>query len=180
MSEPKNARKTYMMLSEDNCEKYKVDMNGNIIREYPDNYIVKIVTKEEVDEEGDAGEEEDGGNNKKDKTVVIDVPCALFTYRFPDEFISSRNPRWIEVHHCKAIYDGHMYADMILHSDIIKRDAYLDRSVMVVNETRTKYKKYAFTTHDTEFTIWFTNFTSPKTAIEKEKLRFMVELMLIY
>lgn len=172
MSEPKNARKTYMMLSEDNCEKYKVNDQGKIIKEFPDIYTTKVYTHSKV-------AAEDGVGFKVD-TTTRNVNNACFTYRFPDEFINSKNPRWIEVHHCKVVYNGHMYADIILHSDIIKRDGYLDRSVMVVNETRTKYKKYAFTTHDTEFTIWFTNFTAPTTAIDKDNLRFMVELMLIY
>lgn len=169
MSEPPNARKTYMMLSETNAEKFIINPeDGKIISEMPTTYTAIYETKTKDVTTG---------------TVTVnkqDVSTPLFTFRFPEEFINSKNPRWIEVHHVKAIYNGNETKDLILHSDIIKRDAYLDRSVMVCNETRTKYKKYAFQTHDRTFTIWFTSFAQPDTAVDPNLLTFMAEIMLIY
>lgn len=169
MSEPANSRKTYMMLSETNAEKFIINPDdGKIISEYPSTYTAINETKTKDLVNG---------------TVTVtknNVTTPLYTFRFPEEFINSKNPRWVEVHHVKAIYDGNETKDIILHSDIIKRDPYLDRSVMVCNETRTKYKKYAFQTHDRTFTLWFTSFAHPDTPLDSTKLTFMAELMLIY
>ena len=103
-----------------------------------------------------------------------------YTYKFPDEFINSKNKRWVEIHHCKVVANGFASDDIILHSDIIQRDPYLDCSVMNVNETRTKYKKYEYTQQKKYFTIWFTTFAHPDTPIKDENVTFMVEMMLIY
>ena len=73
---------------------------------------------------------------------------AYYTFRFPPEFLNSTNPRSIEVHHAKvSATDKSTSAikipnDIVLHADFIKRDAYLDHTVMLCNEVRTKYKKY--------------------------------------
>ena len=70
--------------------------------------------------------------------------------------------------------------DVILHSDIIARDPYLDHAVMNVNETRTKYKKYEYTRQEQYFTIWFTLLASPETQITDDQIDFLCEMMLIY
>ena len=161
-----NVRKTYMMLSETNSEIYDIDKDGHIIREYPTTHTTINVKKEKA-----------GTSIKKTSTAVEN---AAYTFRFPQEFINSTNPRWIEVHHVKTIYAEYDPKDLILHSDIVRRDAYLDHSIMVCNEVRTKYKKYAYTLRDETFTIWFTSFAHPETPVNPNTLKFMVELMLIY
>ena len=105
-------------------------------------------------------------------------------FRFPEQFITSKNKKWIEVHHVKISWnDGNnqrMTNDCVLHADFVKRDAYLDHTVMVCNETRTKYKKYEYTSADQYFSIWFTSFANPNYKFDYSTTRFIIELMLIY
>ena len=173
MAEPRNARKTYMMLSKENAELYVVNDEGHVIEEYPTTHTTINETKSKVESPPSSGV-------YKVTTTRTAVNNAAFTFRFPQEFINSTNPRWIEVHHVKALYNGNDMKDLILHSDIIRRDPYLDHSVMVVNEVRTKYKKYAYTLREPTFTIWFTSFKEPGIPIDPDNITFMVELMLIY
>ena len=114
---------------------------------------------------------------------------AYYTFRFPPEFLHSTNPRSIEVHHAKvSAVDSttkqmKIPNDIVLHADFIKRDAYLDHTVMLCNEVRTKYKKYAYYSKDQYYRIWFSLFTG-KDADEKKiplaDTHFIIELMLIY
>ena len=109
-----------------------------------------------------------------------------WTYRFPEEFLNSVRPKSIEVHHVKfsttnGIGTNILPNDVVLHSDFIKRDAYLDHSVMLVNEVRTKYKKYAYLSKDQLYTIWFSTFLDSKNQkIPTTNTHFIIELMLIY
>ena len=81
-----------------------------------------------------------------------------FENKFPADFISSRNKKYIVVQDCKCIIDGSMPSDVELHADFIKRDAYCDHFVMFCNDTALKkYKKYEYDSHDTTFKIWFTD-----------------------
>lgn len=168
MSQPTNVRKTYMMLSESNAEKFVTDPQGNVIMVHPTEYVSRFVTKNSA------------GVGQPIVTTTTSQRVPIFTYRFPPEFINSKNPRSIEVHHVKMLYQNRETKDIILHSNIIQRDPYLDHSVMVVNETRTKYKKYAYTQNEQTFTIWFTSFSKPNTNINLNEISFMVEMMLIY
>ena len=165
-SEPPNARKTYMMLSKDNQVKYIVDNDFNILHTFPVTHTTTYTTMTDV------GGVETITYNK------VDTP--LYTFRFPEEFVNSKHPRWIEIHHCKCFWNDAETSDLILHTNIIQRDAYLDHAVMNVNETRTKYKKYEYTQQNTHFNIWFTSFAHPNTAIVDTDLTFMIEMMLIY
>ena len=118
---------------------------------------------------------------------------GVWYFRFPDAFIHSKNRKWIVVQH---VIESHnqtasdsdsdtsggmeMTNDVLLHASFIKRDAYLDHTVMLCNEIRTKYKKYEYTSSDPEFTIWFTSFANENFVFSYEKTRFFIELMLIY
>ena len=112
------------------------------------------------------------------------LPNARWWFRFPEQFITSKNKKWIEVHHVKISWaDGqgqHITNDCVLHADFVKRDAYLDHTVMVCNETRTKYKKYEYTSPEQYFSIWFTSFANPGYKFDFSTTRFIIELMLIY
>ena len=111
---------------------------------------------------------------------------AYFMFRFPEEFLTSTKPRSIEVHHCRAQYmdkvsgDWKQTNDIMLHADFIKRDTSLDHTVMICNETRTKYKKYAYNSTDETFGIWFTFIGKPEIPFEFNFTDFVLELMLIY
>ena len=160
-------RKTYMMLSKENYIQYLVDPETNkIINEFDKTHETKY--KEDKNDKGTLVTEYKTTNN------------AMFTFRFPEAFINSKNRRWVEIHHCKVLYKDNDVQDIVLHSDIVKRDAYLDHAIMNVNETRTKYKKYEYTQQNQYFTIWFTSFAYPDKSIEADKITFLCEMMLIY
>lgn len=106
-------------------------------------------------------------------------------FRFPEQFITSKNRKWIEVHHVRISWQNNiggqeMTNDCVLHADFIKRDAYLDHTVMICNETRTKYKKYEYTSADQYFSIWFSSFANSRFNFAYGTTKFLIELMLIY
>lgn len=172
MQQPDKTRKTYLMLDKTNALKFEVNPEtGAIISTYPTKRAFYIK------------ELKDDGGTLKTETKKYETAC--WTFRFPEEFINSRQPKSIEVHQVKIIYlnDNRSSVeakDVILHSDIIKRDAYMDHSVMVCNETRTKYKKYAWNAPDKTFQVWFTSFVTPSKVFEQDGIDFMIEMMLIY
>ena len=161
-------RKTYMMLSKENAIQFIIEPETNNIISTFDNKH-KTVYKEERD---------DGFGNPVANITMVDN--AMFNFRFPEAFINSKNKRWVEIHHCKVLYTDKTVGDLVLHSDIVQRDPYLDHTIMNVNETRTKYKKYEYTRQEKYFTIWFTSFAHPDTAIDADKITFLCEMMLIY
>ena len=167
MSNIPNQRKTYMMLSKENNEKFIVEPNTHtIVKVFPDKYVTKVkkITN-------------DGG---KEKVEIEDVENACYYYKFPEAFINSKNKRWVEFHHCKVFVNNSPGGEFILHSDIVQRDAYLDHAVMNVNETRTKYKKYEYTQQEKYFKIWFTSFSELDVPVDDSVISFMCEMMLIY
>ena len=72
-----------------------------------------------------------------------------------------------------------MTNDVLRHASFIKRDAYLDHTVMLCNEVRTKYKKYEYTLADPEFKIWFTSFAETDYTFQFQNTKFFLELVLI-
>ena len=82
----------------------------------------------------------------------------IFTYKFPAEFISSRNPKWIVIEECKAIFKQQLVGDVLLHADFIHRDHYLDYACCFVNEEANKdTAKYEYNSTVATFTLWFTD-----------------------
>ena len=164
-----NQRKTYMMLSKQNAEKFIIDKDTRaLLRTFPTQHTTQIITPTW-----------NAVTNTVDN-VVVTTNNALYYFRFPDAFINSKNRRWVEIHHCKVTFNGFAATDIILHSDIVQRDAYLDHAIMNVNETRTKYKKYEYTQQKQYFTIWFTLFDQPNNPVLDANINFMCEMMLIY
>ena len=169
MSVIPNQRKTYMMLSKQNAEHFILDKETNaVLRTFDTTHTTKHIT-----------EHEDPLSHVVSYQIT-NVPNAMYTFRFPDAFINSKNPRWVEIHHCKCTFNGVAATDLILHTDIIARDPYLDHAVMNVNETRTKYKKYEYTRQEHYFTIWFTRFGNPDQPVNDNQINFLCEMMLIY
>ena len=172
MQQPDKTRKTYLMLDKTNALKFEVNPEtGVITSSYP---VKRTFYIKEIRD-----------NGGKLETVTHKYETACWTFRFPEEFINSRQPKSIEVHQVKIIFRNVLRnaietKDLILHSDIIKRDAYLDHSVMVCNETRTKYKKYAWNSPDKTFQVWFTSFVTPDKELDQDDADFMIEMMLIY
>ena len=72
-----------------------------------------------------------------------------------------------------------MVADAVLHSDLIKRDAYLDSSVSVINilNNGAKPDKYLYPEGASrKFKIWFSNLNGEKIVPDA----FQMKMLLIY
>ena len=81
-----------------------------------------------------------------------------FTFTFPPEFVASRNPKWIVIEECKAIFKNQLVGDVLLHADFIHRDHYLNYACCFVNEEANKdTAKYEYNSNIATFTLWFTD-----------------------
>ena len=81
-----------------------------------------------------------------------------FTFTFPPEFIASRNPKWIVIEECKAIFKNQLVGDVLLHADFIHRDHFLDYACCFVNEEANKdTAKYEYNSTKSVFKLWFTD-----------------------
>ena len=81
-----------------------------------------------------------------------------FTFTFPPEFVASRNPKWIVIEECKAIFKNQLVGDVLLHADFIHRDHYLNYACCFVNEEANKdTAKYEYNSNVARFELWFTD-----------------------
>lgn len=104
---------------------------------------------------------------------------AVYEFQFPIEFYSAKNDKWLEVRYCYALFDGYLMSDIVLHSDFITRDAYLDSSVSVINvlNNGAKPDKYLIPEGSPKFFhVWFTNLRGERMTPNA----FQLKMMLIY
>jgi hypothetical protein len=98
--------------------------------------------------------------------------------KFPIEFTSSKNRKYIVVQHCRCIYNEYLTGDIQVHADFIQRNHYLDYFACFTNTIMTKYKKFEFIGSQPGFTIWFTNMSGED--MTDRVSNFVLELLLIY
>ncbi len=105
--------------------------------------------------------------------------AGKYEFTFPIEFYSAKNDKWLEVRYCYALFDGYLMSDVVLHSDFISRDAYLDSAVSVINvlNNGAKPDKYLIPEGSSKFFhVWFTDLRGkPMTPT-----CFQLKMMLIY
>ena len=111
----------------------------------------------------------------KSKVKTYQITKSLNTH-FKNEFCNSKNPRYIRVLGCKAIYQDVLVGDICVHADFVCRDADFDSFICFANEQRTIFKKYEYTSSKRDFNIWFTDIKGKKIDVED----FVLELLLIY
>ena len=100
-----------------------------------------------------------------------------FTYHFPPEFIASRNPKWIVIEECKAVFKNKLVGDVIMHADFIHRDYYLDHAACFVNEEANRdTAKYEYTSIKQDFQLWFTDLHNDIVEMDG----FVLRALLIY
>lgn len=83
-----------------------------------------------------------------------------YEFSFPIEFYAAKNDKWLSIRYCYALLDGYLLSDLVLHSDFIARDAYLDSTVSVINvmNNGAKPDKYLIPEGSPKFfRVWFTN-----------------------
>ena len=96
---------------------------------------------------------------------------------FPPDFIASKNKRYIIVEQVKALYNNTLIGDIIMHTDFIERDHYLNYACCFVNEQPNKdTAKYEYKGYRKDFNIWFTDMMQQ--IIKPET--FTLRLLLIY
>ena len=101
-----------------------------------------------------------------------------FTFRFPPEFVASRNPKYIVVEECKATFKNQLVGDVILHADFIHRDHFLDYSCCFVNEeaNRNTAKYELNCCMKPTFSLWFTDLHGDIVEMDE----FVFRSLLIY
>ena len=114
--------------------------------------------------------------NLKESTVIDD---GIYENTLPPEFVDAKGEKFIEVRYCYATFDNYLVADAVLHTDLIKRDAYLDSSVSVINvlNNGAKPDKYLYPEGSSrKFKVWFTNLNGEKIVPDA----FQMKMLLIY
>lgn len=95
--------------------------------------------------------------------------------KFPPEFISSKNKKFIVVEECKAILKDSLVGDVILHADFIHRDHYLDYACCFVNEEANRETaKYEYNSQKQDFKLWFTDLKGNTVNIDAFALRLLL------
>ena len=79
-------------------------------------------------------------------------------FTLPEDFIYSRNKKYIAVQYVGAILNKTIIGDLMVHSDIVEFDPYCDHFIMLANRRQTKYRKYEMLNRTKrDFKIWFTD-----------------------
>lgn len=115
------------------------------------------------------------------KSIVDGEPIdtgAIYEFTFPIEFYSAKNDKWLSIRYCYALFDGYLMSDIVLHSDFITRDAYLDHAVSVINvlNNGAKPDKYLIPEGSSKFfKVWFTNLKGEKITPSCFQLKMLLE-----
>ena len=96
--------------------------------------------------------------------------------QFPPEFVISKNPKYIVVISCKAVYKDYMPGDIKVHASFIHRDHYDDYFCCMANYNNGYVKKYEYLSETQNFKIWFKNMNDKELKLDS----FLLELLLIY
>ena len=107
--------------------------------------------------------------------------------KLPDEFLVSKNVKYIHVLHCRCVYNEGLAGDIELHASFIQRHDYRDSAsfiqrhdyrdsfVCYTNTILTKYKKYEVVRPKPTFKVWFTNMNGEKVDVQNFNLELMLE-----
>ena len=101
-----------------------------------------------------------------------------FTTRFPIDFLQSKNEKIIQVKNCRALYNGKLVGDIMLHASFIQRDGYLDNFVCFTNtgDSQKYIAKYNYIGTHPDFNVWFTDMNGNIINVDS----FVLSLLLIY
>lgn len=95
----------------------------------------------------------------------------------PDDFVYSRNKKYIVVQYVGAVVNKSIVGDLMVHSDIVEFDPYCDHFIMLANRRQTKYRKYECLNNTKKnYRVWFTDMYGK----EIEPTTFIMSLLLIY
>jgi hypothetical protein len=95
----------------------------------------------------------------------------------PVFFTNSMNKnKYIEVRHCKVIYDDVLVNDVKFHSDIVKEHPYDDHFICFTNEVLVKPRKYHWNGSDKSIKVWFSNMRNKPVEI----IDFHIDILLMF
>lgn len=78
--------------------------------------------------------------------------------KFPPEFISSTNDRYISFQYCRATCNKYIDGETEVHASFVPRDEYCDSLVWYANLVPPDdNRKYKYTLRHSDFRIWFTD-----------------------
>lgn len=113
-----------------------------------------------------------------DKNECVEVSEGVYECNLPSEFAAAIGEKWFVVRYCFATFDKYLIGDVVLHSDLIKRDSYLDHAISVINvlNNGAKPDKYFYPEGSPKrFKIWFTDLNNKKVIPDA----FQVKMLLI-
>ena len=98
--------------------------------------------------------------------------------KFPIDFLGSKNEKIIQVKWCRALYNGKLVGDILVHADFVQRDPYLDHFICFTNTSDSqKYiAKYNYVGTKPEFRVWFTDMSGNNINVDS----FVLSLLLCY
>ena len=95
----------------------------------------------------------------------------------PDDFVFSRNKKYIVVQYVGAIVNQSLVGDLMVHSDIVEFNPYCDHFIMLANRRQTKYRKYECLNNTKKnYRVWFTDLYGNNI----EPSAFVMSMLLIY
>ena len=110
--------------------------------------------------------------------------------RLPNDFVNSKNKRFITLIQCKLYQNLTNVSDEIeqfstpkfitVHSNIVHTDSYLDSYIMFCNENRPKGKKYEQMSREYELVLWFKNYDGLPYDTNTNNTHFLAEFLLEY
>ena len=103
---------------------------------------------------------------------------SSYTTKFPIDFVQSKRNKQIQVKWCKALYNGKLVGDVMVHADFVQRDGYLDNFICFTNtgEAQKYIAKYNYVGTNPQFTVWFTDMAGNDISVDS----FVLSLLLIY
>ena len=97
-------------------------------------------------------------NSSKPKTTKTYFITRDYDNKFPSEFVTSRNDRYISFQYCRATYNDYIDGETEVHASFVPRDEYCDSLVWYANLTSPDdNRKYKYTLNHDRFRVWFTD-----------------------
>ena len=98
--------------------------------------------------------------------------------KFPHVFVASKNPRTIQVKWCRALYNGKLVGDIMVHADFVQRDYYLDHFICFTNtgDSQKYIAKYDYLGTTPDFNVWFTDIAGNSIDVDG----FVLSLLLTF
>ena len=97
-------------------------------------------------------------NSSKPKTTKTYFITRDYDNKFPSEYVTSRNDRYISFQYCRATCNDSFDGETEVHASFVSRDEYCDSLVWYANLTPQDANRiYKSTLNHDRFRVWFTD-----------------------